>query len=449
MNKNVLLVDDDENLLKVYKKLFSLKGFEISVCSSGAEALELFKTNTFYVVITDVIMPHMNGMQLLKEIKCKYPLTEVIMLTAEGSINDAVLAVKNGAFSYIVKPADIDEILLTLERAMELSKAKDENETLKEQIATMGRNRHLIGSSDIACELRNNAKKIGKTDSTVLITGETGTGKEVIANLIHLYSNRKNKPFICVNCAAFNENLIESELFGAEKGAYTGADKSRKGRFEMANGGTLFFDEIGELSLNMQIKLLRVLQEKKFERVGGADLIKSDFRLIAATNKDLKEEVKNNNFRTDLYYRLNIIPIEVPPLRERKGDIIEIAEEFLRIFSNEMNRKVLPLSEEILQAFQKYSWPGNIRELRNIVERLVVLSKDGEIDANLLPGEMMGGVSPYSSESSLKAYTNACEKEFIIKALEHSGGNISVAADELGIAKRSLYRKINDYGISY
>jgi DNA-binding NtrC family response regulator len=448
MYKTVLLVDDDQELLKIYKKVFELKGFQIQTCASGLEALKLMKCQKFNVVVSDVIMPKMDGMELLKAIKIKYPLTEVIMLTAEGSINDAVKAVKGGAFSYLVKPAEIEDLLINVEKAMELSMAKGENESLKDQLANLTEGRKFIGSSKEALDIRERAKVVGMSDSTVLITGETGTGKEIVANMIHSFSSRRDKPFICVNCAALNENLIEAELFGAEKGAYTGADQGRKGRFEMANGGTLFFDEIGELSPNMQVKLLRVLQEKSFERVGSNESISSDFRLIAATNKNLKEEVKRKNFRADLYYRLNIIPISVPPLRERVGDIKEIAEAFLQSFSNEMNRKVPQLNEEIYQAFNKYSWPGNVRELRNIIERLVVLSNTGtdELDVNDLPEEMHLDIED-DDISTLKAYTNSCEKSFLEKAMSRNEGNVQITADELGISTRSLYRKLNEYDI--
>ena len=446
-NSKILLVDDDLVLLKTYQKIFKLKGFDMLTCSSGPEALELLKKESISVVISDVIMPKMDGMELLREIKKSYPSTEVIMLTAEGSIKDAVDAVKAGAFSYLVKPADIDEMTASVVRAQELADARNENEILKAQVATLSKGPEFIGSSDAANKLRETAKIVGETDSTVLITGETGTGKEVIANMIHACSAVGGKPMVSVNCAAFNDNLIESELFGVEKGAYTGADKRRKGRFELADGGTLFFDEIGELGMNMQAKLLRVLQEKTFERVGGSEPIKSNFRLIAATNKDLAEEVKQGNFRADLYYRLNIIPINVPPLRERDGDIKEIAEAFLVKYSNEMNKKVPELTQEVLDALESYSWPGNVRELKNIIERLVVLSSNGELNMSLLPDEIASTTSRPDEAGELKRLKKEQEQEVIAQTIRKTNGNVAEAAEMLGISARSLYRKLNEYNI--
>ncbi len=365
----ILLIDDDTELLEVYEKIFRLKGFQVLTCSSSLDTLKLIRDRTFSVVVSDIIMPKMNGMELLDAIKEIRPETEVIMLTAEGSISGAVEAVKKGAFSYLVKPADIDELLSNVRKAAELAGVRLENDILKSQLAGMPARKEFLGVSQAASELRKKAQIVGETDSAVLITGETGTGKEILANMIHRCSRRADKPFICVNCGALNENLIESELFGSEKGAYTGAERQRKGRFEAADGGTIFFDEIGELSLNMQVKLLRVLQEKSFERVGGSDSIRSDFRLITATNRDLKREVEENRFRADLFYRINIIPIEIPPLRERKEDIPVLCESFLDEYTREMNKSAAPLSPELLRLLQRYDWPGNVRELRNIVER--------------------------------------------------------------------------------
>lgn len=445
----VLLVDDDQELLHVYSKIFKLQGFDILTCCSGEEALEKLASNHISVVISDVIMPRMNGMELLQKINREYPYCEVIMLTAEGSIAEAVDAVKQGAFSYFIKPADIDEMISSVKKAQELADTKDENHMLREQIADIAAEKIFVGRSDSAKELRRKAEIIGQSDSTVLITGETGTGKEILANLIHANSKRFTAPFICVNCGALNENLIESELFGSEKGAYTGAEKQRKGRFEAANGGTIFFDEIGELSLSMQVSLLRVLQEKTFERVGGSTPIYSDFRLIAATNRNLKEEVSAGRFRADLYYRLNIIPIEVPPLRSRKEDIEELSCYFLERYAREMNRKVKPLNRQILAALKKYDWPGNVRELKNIIERLIVLSGNGDINLCDLPEEIKVAVPQEDAPSTLKSVTREFEKEFIEKALSSNDGNVSRTAEELGIARKNLYKKLNDYGIRY
>lgn len=445
--KTIILVDDDKDLLEVYKKILTLKGFNIVTFCCGEDALEYVKKHRVTVAILDVIMPKMSGMELLIEIKKSQPETEVIMLTAEGSISGAVDAVKKGAFSYLVKPADIEELISNVKKAEELSIVKDENNDLKEQIATITSENRLIGISPVAEELRRKAAYIGETDSTVMITGETGVGKEVVARLIHEKSRRADKPFICVNCGALNENLIESELFGSEKGAYTGSERLRKGRFELADGGTLFFDEIGELSLNMQVKLLRVLQEKSFERVGGSETLYSDFRLISATNRNLKKEVDENRFRADLYYRINIIPIDVPPLRERKADIPLLCSYFLNVLGNEMNKRIVSVEKDVQDALNQYSWPGNVRELRNIMERLIVLSRDGILDLGDLPEEIRLEDENTEHDTGLRDATKAFEKEYIERILRENDGNVTKAAKEMNIARKNLYKKMNDYGI--
>lgn len=448
-NAPILLVDDDRELLEVYEKIFRLKGFRVLSCDNSEEALKLIKADNVSVVISDIIMPRMDGMELLNAIKAIRPSIEVIMLTAEGSISGAVEAVKQGAFSYFVKPADIEELLSSVRKAAELADVKDENNALRQHIASLSSGQDFIGISDIAENLRKKAEVIGSTDSAILITGETGTGKEVLANMIHKNSKRAEKPFVCVNCGALNENLIESELFGSEKGAYTGAEKQRKGRFETADGGTIFFDEIGELSLNMQVKLLRVLQEKSFERVGGSESIKSDFRLITATNRDLRKEVEANRFRADLYYRINIIPIKIPPLRERKEDIPVLCQNFLLQYAREMNKKVNFFKDDLLNLLQKYQWPGNVRELRNIIERLVVLSVDGEVNMEDLPEEIRGSDQNAMASGDLKNMTKAFEKEYITEIMKKHNGSVSKAAEEMCIARKNLYRKLNDYNIKY
>ena len=309
----------------------------------------------------------------------------------------------------------------------------------------------MIGESDAARKMREEAVTIGRTMASVLITGESGTGKEVMAHLIHQCSERADKPFVSVNCAAFNENLIESELFGSEKGAYTGAEKRRKGRFELADGGTIFFDEIGELSLNMQTKLLRVLQEKTFERVGGSETIQSNFRLISATNADLKQEIEAGRFRLDLYYRLNILPIEIPPLRERRQDIPLLANYFIETISKEMGRKIDSIEVSVMQMLKKYSWPGNIRELRNIIERLIVMAQDGKISGDDLPleiQEMDSDMNRVFSED-LKGATQDFEKEYIMEIMRRNSWNVTKASREMNIARKTLYKKLNDYGIKY
>ena len=445
----IMMVDDDKELLEIYDKIFKLNGFDVISCENGEKALAVLAKNQISVVISDIIMPKMSGIELLREIKKRNPQTEVIMLTAEGSISGAVEAVKEGAFSYLVKPAEVDDLISNIKKAAELSKVKVENEVLKGQIATLADGREFIGISQVAEELRQRAQIVGKTDSAVLITGETGTGKEVLANMIHRCSNRADKAFIWVNCGALNENLIESELFGSEKGAYTGAGTQRKGRFEIANGGTIFFDEIGELSLNMQTRLLRVLQEKSFERVGGYETIKSDFRLITATNRNLKQEVADGRFRADLYYRINIIPIEISPLRERPEDIPALCQNFLDSYSREMNKNVQTIDDETIKALQKYNWPGNVRELRNVVERMVVLSHDGIPDLDSLPEEIRELPADDKPEEALRTQMKAFEKDYIVKIMNKHSGNVAKAAEEMQIARKNLYKKLNEYDIKY
>ncbi len=445
----IMLVDDDKELLEIYDKIFKLNGFDVISCENGEKALAALAKNQISVVVSDIIMPKMSGIELLREIKKRNPQTEVIMLTAEGSISGAVEAVKEGAFSYLVKTTEVDDLISNIKKAAELSKVKAENEVLKGQIATLADGREFIGISQMAEELRQRAQIVGKSDSAVLFTGETGTGKEVLANMIHRCSNRADKPFICVNCGALNENLIESELFGSEKGAYTGAGTQRKGRFEITNGGTIFFDEIGELSLNMQTRLLRVLQEKSFERVGGYETIKSDFRLITATNRNLKQEVADGRFRADLYYRINIIPIETPPLRERPEDIPALCQNFLDFYSREMNKNVQTIDDETIKALQKYNWPGNVRELRNVIERMVVLSHDGIPDLDSLPEEIREIPAGDKPEEALRTQMKAFEKEYLLKIMNKHDGNVAKAAEEMQIARKNLYKKLNEYDIKY
>ena len=475
-SNSILLVDDDRELLGVYQKIFTLKGFQVQTADNGPAALKLMSRGGISVVILDIIMPKMDGMEVLLRIKENWPSTEVIMLTAEGSISGAVDAVKKGAYTYFVKPADIDELIVNVTKAQELAEVRRENHRLKQHIDTISVTNRLIGESDAARKMREEAVTIGRTMASVLITGESGTGKEVMAHMIHQCSERADKPFVSVNCAAFNENLIESELFGSERGAYTGAEKRRKGRFEIADGGTIFFDEIGELSLNMQAKLLRVLQEKAFERVGGSETIQSDFRLISATNADLKQAVEEGRFRLDLYYRINILPIELPPLRARKEDIPLLSVYFFDRISKEMNRRIAPPPEALMRCLRNYDWPGNIRELRNIIERLVVMAKDGHVSVSDLPPEIRIGSAVSTGDSrgmsavptsdnrsasgisaedhpvgheALRNATHNFERDYITEVMRRNSWNVTKAAREMNIARKTLYKKLNDYGIKY
>ncbi|MFV0517096.1 MAG: sigma-54-dependent transcriptional regulator [Aminipila sp.] len=455
-NLPILVVDDDTELLKVYKKIFAINGFKVITESDSMRALQIVETTEIAVVVSDIIMPRLNGLELLLAVKSIKPQIEVIMLTAEGSISGAVEAVKNGAFSYIKKPAEIDDLIANIKKAYEVFAIKEENTELKKQLTENQNLKTFFGETEIIANLRHDAEKIAQTDVAALILGESGTGKEVLANYIHQKSLRKDKPFICINCAALNENLFESEVFGYEKGAFTGADKMKKGRFELAEGGTIFLDEIGELSLNTQAKLLRVLQEKSFERVGGTQTINSNFRLIAATNRDLKSDVKDFKFREDLFYRINVMPLTMPPLRDRREDIPILVENFVRQLSEEMKKKVNRIDPEIISKLMKHSWPGNVRELRNVIERLMVLSVGGVLQKDDLPEEILRQKLPIQTaveEESFDGYklkdaTKEFEKQYIIRCMERNEWNVSRAAQELCLARKNLYKKLKDYDIN-
>lgn len=449
-NDQLLIVDDDKELLKIYEKIFKMNHFNVLTASDSPAALELVKKRQIGVIVSDIIMPKMDGMVLLHKIREINPSIQVIMLTAEGSISGAVEAVRAGAFTYLLKPADINELIFNVQRAFELYSIKDENIILKQQMLEKSGRKLLVGNSRKIEELRNKINTIAKTDTTVLITGESGTGKEILANMVHYQSGRADKPFVRVNCAALTESLLESELFGHEKGAFTGADKTHRGKFEIANNGTILLDEIGELSLNTQAKLLRVLQEREFERVGGSGTLKINFRLIASTNKDLKREVEAGRFRNDLYYRINVMPISLPPLRERKEDIAVLANYFISELSKEMNKKISPLSQEAIEIFRGYDWPGNVRELRNIVERLVVMSHTGEINLADIPEELKinGRVKNLpKAGASLIESRKEFERQFILDALSRNHQNVGKTAEDISLAKKNLYKKIKEYQI--
>ncbi|MBU5294586.1 sigma-54 dependent transcriptional regulator [Anaerosalibacter bizertensis] len=442
----ILLVDDEISFLNIYKKILKKNGYEVVTANNGLEALDIFKKQSFNLIISDMVMPKMDGLQLLKEVN-KQSNIPMIILTGKGSIELAVKAIKEGAYTFLSKPVNIDEFLIEIEKCLNHQRLRDENQYLKEQILE-GQNKFL-GEAESINDIKKRINIVAKTDSTVLIRGESGTGKELVAELIHKNSLRKGKPFIKVNCAALSENILESELFGHEKGAFTGALYERKGRFELANKGTIFLDEIGDISLDMQTKLLRVIQEKEFERVGSSKTIKTDFRLIAATNRNLEREIEKGNFREDLYYRINVIPICVPPLRERKEDIILLFNYFVGKFSKEMRKDISNISEKTKELLISYNWPGNVRELKNICERLVVFTQGDTIDESYLPMEFFNKDESFSNEKTLdlKEARDNFEKKFIQEALIRNKGNISKTAEEIGIARKNLYEKINKYDL--
>jgi len=445
----ILIVDDDRNLCRILKGILEKSAFSVLVTHDVDSALPIIKEKDPDLILTDLKMPGKSGMDLLPLSKAQKPATPVIMMTAYGNIEFAVEAIKKGAYDFITKPFDEDELLIVIQKA--LSESKKNRELLSayfdpETYFIPG----FIGNTPAIQQIFKIVQKVAPTDSTVLITGETGVGKEIIARAVHLASRRKEHPFLKVNCAAIPENLLESELFGYEKGAFTGAVTSKPGRFEIAHQGTLFLDEIGEMSPHLQAKLLGVIQDKALERVGGMKTIKIDLRIISATNIDLQSAVRSGKFRADLFYRLDVVPIHIPPLRERKDDLIPLVRHFLKKFGDLHRRRRVDVSLEVMAAFGAYEWPGNIRELENVVERMVLLSETETLGLNQLPPEIRG-VDPAPATSSFKEkigdISRVTEKQMIIDALNKTSQNRTKAAELLGISRRTLQNKIKEYGL--
>jgi two-component system response regulator AtoC len=440
----ILLVEDDEIMrITLYDRLCGL-GFTVDQEDNGMDALRMIKDNTYHLIISDIKMPGLDGIKLLHETRMLVPGTDTILMTAYGSVEDAAQCLKNGATDYIIKPFDMDDLTIRVNRILANQKIRAKCLSLEEG----SRPTRIIGSSKVITEMQSLLSRIATADSTVLITGESGTGKELAAAAIHYQSNHAKGPYIKVNCGAIPENLIESELFGHEKGAFTGASSRKPGRFEMADEGSLLLDEIGDLPLQMQVKLLRVLQEKEVERLGGTRPIKVNVRVICATAKDLLKEVKAGTFREDLFYRLQVIPVKIPPLRERKEDIPELCDHFLEEFSL-MRGMPLSLSPDAMNCLLNYDFPGNIRELRNIIERASVLTQTSLIDILELPCDLTGNVPKLSDTTScnLAESVAMAEKNCILQALRQSMGNKTAAAILLGISRKNLWEKMNLYKI--
>lgn len=441
--ETILIVDDEKNYLLVLKELLGEEGYEVVTAQSASEALSIFQESEPDLVITDMKMPGMSGMELLSALKEKDLHLPVIMMTAYGTVEKAVEAMKKGAYDYIIKPFDNETLKKTVVKALAMGQVIKENRFLSQELKDKFGPTDLIGNSFPMRHVRDLIGKVAGTKATVLISGESGTGKEMVARSIHFNSPRKNRPLISVNCSALTETLLESELFGHEKGSFTGAVAQRKGRFELADGGTLFLDEVGEMSPSVQVTLLRVLQNREFERVGGSKTIKVDVRVITATNKDLMEEISKGHFREDLYYRLNVVHIEVPPLRERKEDIPLLIRYFLERFPKEMNKKDVPaLAPEVLGALLAYDWPGNIRELENMLERAIILSSGPIIHLEDLPFNSM-----IPSGAKLNDVLELIEKKMITQALVLSGNVQARAAELLGIEKNLLKYKMKKYSL--
>lgn len=449
--ESILIVDDEKNTREGLGKFLESLDYDVFLAESASEAIEIVKKENPDVVLSDIRMPDTDGITLLHQINEISPQIPVILLTAYGSVENAVQAMKAGAFHYLTKPVNLDELEFMIKKALSSKKLRQENQELrKELIQEKYQDQTIISSSPKMKNTLDMASKVAQSDSSVLLQGETGTGKELVAHHIHNQSERQTKPFISVHCAALTETLLASELFGHEKGSFTGAHERKIGRFERADQGTLFLDEIGEIPESMQVKLLRFLQEGEFERVGSTKTIKVNVRLIAATNKKLAEEVKKGNFREDLFYRINVILIEIPSLKERHEDVKPLVKHYLDYFSKRNNKKLIQISSEALKALEAYKWPGNIRELRNVMERIVVLSSDGAIDVNNLPGDILGsGVSSETGgiSQAVSGDISSMEKEMIRQKLLDLDGNKSKAAKSLGISRRTLYRKIEEYDL--
>jgi two-component system, NtrC family, response regulator AtoC len=452
--KSILVADDDASIRSLLKQLLTDEGYSITEAATGTEVVTQVGQSSPDLVIMDVRMPELDGIEALPKVKSASPKTSVLIMTAFGSSNAAIKAMELGAFDYITKPFELDKISHTVKRAFDYQDLAQEVEVLRDEISSLVQTERIVGNSPPMQEVYKTVGKVAKADATVLITGESGTGKELVAEALHYNSNRRSGPMVKVSCAALPETLLEAELFGHEKGSFTGAMTMRKGRFELADKGTVFLDEIAEMSLATQTKLLRVLQERKIERVGSSLPIKVDIRIICATNKDLQKQVEQNKFRDDLFYRLNVINIHMPPLRERKEDVPALVEHFLAKHRYSATAQPAAISEEALKRLTEYDWPGNVRELENVVERAVVLSRGQIITSRELPfGEHVDGEHEDESEdvsaerSFFKKSVSQFEKDLIMKALKDAGGNRSKAAEMLGIYRRLLYAKIKEYGL--
>jgi len=448
----ILIVEDEAAQRDALSGFLKKKGFDVKAASSGMEALEIIQAHAVDLILTDLKMPGMDGLELLTQVREINPDTGVIVMTAFGSIEGATQAMKNGALDYLTKPIDLDQLEVTVAKALEHKQLVSENRALRAQLAERFRFDGIISASSTMEEALNIAGRAAASKATVLICGESGTGKELVARAIHLSSPRKDKPFVAVNVAALAENLLESELFGHEKGAFTGADRQRKGRFELADGGTLFIDEIGEIPPTTQVKLLRVLQERVFERVGGTEQIQIDVRVITATNTHLEDMVKDGTFRKDLFYRLNVVRVQIPPLRKRKTDIPILIDHFLKKYSEENQKQLVSISKEAMDLLMKYDYPGNVRELENIIEQAVVLCRSDIITINDLPASIRGLSSDKSMievpvTGSFQERVEAFEQRLILDALESANGVQTRAANLLGMSERHLRYKLKKYGL--
>jgi two-component system, NtrC family, response regulator len=451
--ETILIVDDEKNYPLILSAILEEEGFETFTANSGHDALEILASTDIDLVLTDMKMPSMDGIELLEKIKAKDQDLPVIMMTAHGTVDKAVEAMQKGAYSYILKPFDNDRLIIYVNKAVGMHRVVKENRQLRDAVTVKYSFGNIIGKSKVMQDVFETIRKVAPANATVLIEGESGTGKELVAKSIHFNSLRRDKPFVAVNCSALAQNLLESELFGHEKGAFTGAAAMKKGRFEMADGGTLFLDEIGELSPNLQVKLLRVLQDKIIERVGGVKSISVDIRIIAATNKRLKDEMLNGNFREDLYYRLNVVHIVLPVLKDRKEDLGLLADHFIGKYKDERRSdiSITGIDPEVKRLFYEYSWPGNVRELENVIERAMVLCQGRTIKVSDLPKEFKNSIDnsldieSIPADAKLDETLAMIEKKMLERALKLTNNVQSQAAELLGIGKSGLNWKIKKF----
>lgn len=441
MSNHILIVDDDKAHGLMLETLLKKWQFKVSRAENGVEAIEKIKETPYDSVLMDIRMPDMDGVTALKFINAYNPAIPIIMMTAFSDIENAVECVKNGAYDYLTKPLDFDRLKITIDKSLEHAKLKKQVQTMEIENQTQ-----IIGSSKAITQLKELIKSFAPSDATILIRGKSGTGKELVARSIYELSQRKDKPFVTVNCGALSETLLESELFGHEKGAFTGADKKREGRFFQANGGTIFLDEIGEISPQMQVKLLRVLQQKEIQRVGSDETLHVDVRIIAATNRNLEDEIQKGNFREDLYYRLNVVTLDVPALNEREGDIPILAQHFLTVFSKKNNKEIKGFTPKAMDCLIKHEWRGNVRELENVIERACILTYNDYIDVEQFP-QLIQNLQSQKSDFENVTTLEEMEKAFILKTLKEYGDNKSETAKQLGISRKTLHTKIKQYNL--
>ncbi len=451
MPSTILVVDDEPQILQTVEGILSDEGFEVVTAAEGETAFRLVSEENPDLVLLDIALPGMDGLEVLQEMKRQHPTLPVIMVSAYGSVENAVKATRLGAYDFIEKPPHADKIVLTVKNALELARLTEENRRLRQQT---GQVREIIGKSPAIQQLREKLLIVAPTNASVLISGENGTGKELVARALHYMSRRSHRPFVEVNCAAIPEDLIESELFGHEKGSFTGAISRRQGKFDLAHGGTLFLDEIGDMSLKTQAKILRILEEQRFERVGGSRPIQVDARIVAATNKNLEEEIARGTFREDLYHRINVIPLHVPALRERREDIPLLAAHFLQELAQENETPPKTIGPKALEALANLPWPGNVRELKNFIWRLAILSPSPHIDLNNL-----SLASPAAAEAATRGLEGLLtlsdfrearaefEREFLRRKLAEHHGSVSATAEAVGLERSHLYRKLRSYGL--